>query len=88
MAFAALQRFCIVPMFMFSGTFFDVDQLPGVLEPIAYVTPLWHGVDLARDLSLGAGGAGSALLHAGYLVLWVLAGTAIAAIAFRRALRV
>jgi lipooligosaccharide transport system permease protein len=87
-AFAALQRFGIVPMFMFSGTFFPVDQLPDAVEPIAYVTPLWHGVDLARDLSLGTAGLGSALLHAGYLGLWVLAGTAVAAIAFRRRLRV
>jgi len=86
--FAVLSRFVIVPMFMFSGTFFPIDQLPGVIEPVAYVTPLWHGVDLARDLCLGAADVGSALLHAGYLGLWVVAGTAVAAITFRRRLRV
>jgi lipooligosaccharide transport system permease protein len=88
LGFAVLSRFVIVPMFMFSGTFFPIDELPGALEPIAYVTPLWHGVDLARELCLGTAGVASALLHAGYLGLWVLAGTAVAAITFRRRLRV
>lgn len=50
--FAALLRFGIVPMFLFSGTFFPVDQLPGVLQPVAYLTPLWHGVSLTRGLAL------------------------------------
>jgi lipooligosaccharide transport system permease protein len=88
LGFAVLSRFVIVPMFVFSGTFFPIDELPGALEPIAHVTPLWHGVDLARDLSLGTARVGSALLHAGYLSLWVLAGAAVAAITFRRRLRV
>jgi lipooligosaccharide transport system permease protein len=88
LGFAVLSRFVIVPMFMFSGTFFPIDELPGALEPIAYATPLWHGVDLARELSLGTAGVGSALLHVGYLGLWVLAGTAVAATTFRRRLRV
>jgi lipooligosaccharide transport system permease protein len=88
LGFAVLSRFLILPMFTFSGTFFPIAELPGALELIAYVTPLWHGVDLARDLCLGAAGLGSALLHAGYLGLWVLAGTAVATITFRRRLRV
>jgi lipooligosaccharide transport system permease protein len=88
LGFAALSRFVIVPMFLFSGTVFPIEELPRALELIAYLTPLWHGVDLARELSLGTAGVGSALLHAGYLVMWVLAGTALAAITFRRRLRV
>jgi lipooligosaccharide transport system permease protein len=74
-AFAALQRFLLVPVFLFSGTFFPVGQLPAVLEWIAYATPLWHGVAFARDLALGTPGAGTALLHVGYLTLWIVAGT-------------
>jgi lipooligosaccharide transport system permease protein len=87
LAFAALNRFAIVPIFMFSGTFFPIEELPGALELIAYVTPLWHGVELARELSLGTAGVGEALLHAGYLGLWVAAGLAVAASTFRRRLR-
>jgi lipooligosaccharide transport system permease protein len=86
--FAVLSRFVVVPMFMFSGTFFPIDELPGALRLIAYVTPLWHGVDLARELCLGTAGVGASLLHAGYLGAWVVAGTAAAATTYRRRLRV
>jgi lipooligosaccharide transport system permease protein len=88
LGFAALSRFAIVPMFLFSGTVFPIEELPRALELIAYVTPLWHGVDLARELSLGEAAVGPALLHVGYLALWVLTGTAVALITFRRRLRV
>ena len=47
--FAMLFRFGIVPMFLFSGTFFPVSQLPDGCEPVAWAVPLWHGVDLCRD---------------------------------------
>ena len=46
-------RFGIMPMFLFSGTFFPITQLPTGLQRIAYLTPLWHGVDLCRTLCLG-----------------------------------
>jgi lipooligosaccharide transport system permease protein len=88
LAFAALNRFAIAPMFLFSGTFFPIEELPGALEAIAYVTPLWHGVDLARELSLGTAGIGAALVHAGYLGVWVVAGLTVAGITFGRRLRV
>jgi lipooligosaccharide transport system permease protein len=38
---------------LFSGTFFPLSQLPGWLRLLAYVTPLWQGVNLCRMLSLG-----------------------------------
>jgi len=72
--FAMLFRFAIMPMFLFSGTFFPVDQLPGWLQPVAWVTPLWHGVSLCRDLALGTSSWASAGLHAGYLALWAAVG--------------
>jgi lipooligosaccharide transport system permease protein len=84
--FAALQRFLILPMFLFSGTFFPVTQLPEVLRWVAYATPLWHGVALARGLALGTPEGGPALVHVGYLLLWFLAGTALAARTLRRRL--
>ena len=52
-SFAVLMRFVMVPLFLFSGTFFPISQLPGWLQPVAYVTPLWHGVALCRSLALG-----------------------------------
>ena len=41
---SAVFRFVVTPLFLFSGTFFPIDQLPDWMEPIAYVTPLWHSV--------------------------------------------
>ena len=52
-AFNAIWRFGITPLFLFSGTFFPIDQLPEQIRWIAWFMPLWHGVDLARSLALG-----------------------------------
>ena len=84
--FAGLQRFLVLPVFLFSGTFFPVSQLPAVLEWVAYGTPLWHGVALSRGLALGTMDGAAALLHVGYLALWVAAGVALAARGFRKRL--
>jgi len=49
--FVTIFRFLIVPMFLFSGAFFPVSQLPLLFELAAYVTPIWHGVELCRGLA-------------------------------------
>jgi lipooligosaccharide transport system permease protein len=51
--FNVIFRFGITPLFLFSGTFFPIEQLPSYLQPIAWLSPLWHGVDLTRGLVLG-----------------------------------
>lgn len=84
--FAAVQRFLIIPMFLFSGTFFPVSQLPAFFEWVAYLTPLWHGVSLARGLALGTLDPAMGLVHVGYLVLWVAGGVLLARRAYRRRL--
>ena len=73
-AFAAINRFVLIPMFLFSGTFFPVSQLPGWLQPIAYVTPLWHGVELCRNLALGTATVAASVGHVLYLSAFVVAG--------------
>jgi lipooligosaccharide transport system permease protein len=77
-AFTTIMRFAIVPMFLFSGTFFPVSRLPHALELVAFVTPLWHGVELCRGLTLGTIGALPALGHAAYLLAWSIAGLVVA----------
>ncbi|MBA3524829.1 MAG: ABC transporter permease [Geodermatophilaceae bacterium] len=84
--FAALERFGIVPMFLFSGTFFPISQLPTALEWVARVTPIWHGVELCRGLVTGTLGAAAGWGHVGYLVGWVVLGALVARIVFRRRL--
>lgn len=66
--FAALFRFVITPMFIFSGTFFPVSQLPDAVEWLAYLTPLWHGVALTRSIALDALDPVLAALHVAVLV--------------------
>jgi lipooligosaccharide transport system permease protein len=51
-----------------------VTQLPLPLEWLAYVTPLWHGVDLCRELTLGNVHFWRALGHVAYLSLFVVLG--------------
>jgi lipooligosaccharide transport system permease protein len=52
-SFAYMFRFGMMPLMLFSGTFFPLSQLPAWLRLLAYATPLWHGVSLCRALSLG-----------------------------------
>jgi lipooligosaccharide transport system permease protein len=52
---AIIQRFILMPMFLFSGTFFPITSLPIYLQWIGWVSPLWHGTQLGRDLTYGAG---------------------------------
>lgn len=73
-AFVPINRFVILPMFLFSGTFFPVSRLPLPLEWLAYATPLWHGVDLCRELTLGEVHFWRALGHVAYLLVFVVAG--------------
>jgi lipooligosaccharide transport system permease protein len=70
--FALIFRLAIMPLFLFSGAFFPISNLSPTLEWLARFTPLWHGVDLTRMLTLGHVDAGLALVHVAYLV--VLAG--------------
>jgi len=60
--------------FLFSGTFFPIEQLPGALQPLAYATPLWHGVSLCRGLALGLDFTVPPLLSIAYLMAWVFVG--------------
>ena len=66
-SFALIFRFGLIPLFLFSGTFFPITQLPAWLRPLAYITPLWHGVALCRSLTLGTASLGGALAHVTYL---------------------
>ena len=85
-AFPLVFRLGIIPSYLFSGTFFPTSQLPDALETVARFTPLWHGVELSRSLTLGEATLLGALAHAAYLALFAIVGFAIAAREFRKAL--
>lgn len=84
--FNILFRFIITPLFLFSGTFFPIDQLPAVLRPVAWVTPLWHGVDANRSLALGSPDVATVLGHTAYLLVVILVGAWLARRAFNKRL--
>jgi lipooligosaccharide transport system permease protein len=81
-------RFGAIPLMLFSGTFFPVSQLPGWIRPVAYATPLWHGVALCRALTVGDITAGSAAIHVAYLVALTVSGLWLAGRNYRRRLYV
>jgi lipooligosaccharide transport system permease protein len=86
-AFPLVFRLGLVPLFLFSGVFFPISQLPGGVRWIAYVTPLWHGVDLSRSLALGRVSAGSAAVHVLFLSALTAAGVLAANRTFQNRLR-
>lgn len=86
-SFSALIRFGIIPMFLFGGAFYPIDQLPPALETLARATPIWHGIELCRGLVLGGLEPATALVHLVVLIGFVIAGSVAAAITFDRRLR-
>ncbi|MCP5025228.1 MAG: ABC transporter permease [Actinomycetia bacterium] len=85
-SFPAIMRFVITPMFLFGGAFYPIDQLPAALRPVAWITPLWHGVELSRGAVLGGLSAGRAVMHIAVLLLFTGVGWVACAITFRRRL--
>jgi lipooligosaccharide transport system permease protein len=84
--FSTIYRFGLIPLFLFSGTFFPISQLPGWLQPIAQATPLYHGVALCRALVLGHVEVTAAVAHLAYLVALSAIGFAVAQRTYRRRL--
>jgi len=66
--FSAIFRFVINPLFLFSGTFFPLTQLPDQVEWVPWLTPLFHGVELVRGSILGALDPAAALVHVAILM--------------------
>ncbi|HEY3140614.1 MAG TPA: ABC transporter permease [Acidimicrobiales bacterium] len=72
--FAVVMRILVLPMFLFSGTFFPLENLPAGIRPVAWITPLWHGVELCRGATTGSLGLAAALGHIAFLAGCIAAG--------------
>jgi Nod factor-specific ABC transporter NodJ protein len=79
-------RMIIMPLYMFSGSFFALSQLPNPVRTLIGALPLAQGVDLCRSLALGTAGAAATALHAGYLCALAALGFALAGSTYRRRL--
>ena len=84
---AAIFRFGLVPLFLFSGTFFPISQLPLLLEALAWATPLWHGVALCRSLATDDIDPVLTAVHIAYLVVLTAVGASLTVRAQREKLR-
>ena len=77
--FNLLNRFVVMPMFLFAGTFFPLESMPVYLRWIGWISPIWHGTQLARIASYGM--ANPPLLtavHVAFLVVLAVGGLLVA----------
>lgn len=87
MNYPNVLRFVIVPMFLFSGAFYPISQLPEWMQFIARLTPIWHGVELTRGVTHGLLSASKAIGHVAFLAAWVVAGWLLTQRVFTKKLR-
>jgi lipooligosaccharide transport system permease protein len=66
-------NFVMLPMFLFSATFYPLSVYPEPIQWLIQALPLWHGVELVRGLTTGAIGA-AMLIHVGYYVVMIVFG--------------
>lgn len=78
--FEYVMGLLVMPMFLFSGIFYPVSQLPGTIRWVFQVVPLYHAVELLRACTTGAMGVG-VLWHLAYLMV---VGTLAFGVALRR----
>jgi lipooligosaccharide transport system permease protein len=72
--FNALNRFVVLPLFLLSGSFFPLSQLPMLLQVVAWALPVTHGVELCRSLFLGHGFGAASAGHLAVLLVYFVAG--------------
>jgi lipooligosaccharide transport system permease protein len=83
--FSLIYRLGLMPMFLFSGAFFPISKLGGFAW-LAYFTPIYHGVDLARSLTLGRVDVWPDIGHLAYISTWFVAGYVFTVTGFARRL--
>jgi len=77
--FAIVARFVVAPMFLFSGTFYPLEQMPVFLQWIGWISPLWHSTNFARAISFGLEVPGwLMILHVAFLTICLVGGALIA----------
>lgn len=76
-AYTWVFRFVVTPLFLLSGAFFPVVSLPDWGRVAAMLTPLYHGIELVRQLTIWEFDLPSALGHLSYLLVVLIVGTAL-----------
>jgi lipooligosaccharide transport system permease protein len=85
--FTLVGRFVMIPMFLFSGTFYPLSQMPVFLQVIGWISPLWHATELGRYLTYDYPLSGLQLaIHMGVLSTMVIVGLFLSARVFAKRL--
>jgi lipooligosaccharide transport system permease protein len=69
----AWVNFILLPMFLFSGTFYPLSVYPESIQLVIQLLPLWHAVELIRGLTLGVFSL-SMISHVAYFLVMIVAG--------------
>lgn len=73
--FTIVGRFVMIPMFLFSGTFYPLSQMPIFLQFFGWISPLWHATELGRYLTYDYPLSGPTLLmHISVLATMIIVG--------------
>ena len=75
-------NFVMLPMFLFSATFYPITVYPDWIQAVIKALPLWHAVELVRGLTLGVLD-GSMLTHVAYFVVMIGLGLAFTTVRLR-----
>lgn len=68
-------RFIMMPLFLFSGTFYPLEQMPVFLQWIGWISPLWHATDLGRLLTYGSDvSVEMVIVHLAYMLVMLVVG--------------
>jgi lipooligosaccharide transport system permease protein len=85
--FTLVGRFIMIPMFLFSGTFYPLTQMPVFLQFFGWISPLWHATELGRYLTYDYPLSGLQLaIHMGVLSTMVVVGLFLSARVFAKRL--
>jgi lipooligosaccharide transport system permease protein len=75
--------FVLLPMFLFSATFYPITVYSEPIQLVIQALPLWHGVELVRGLTTGAFGF-DMVWHVLYYVVMVVAGMIFTTVRLRK----
>ena len=86
-AFNFVNRFVVMPMTLFAGTFFPLSSMPSYLRWIGWISPMWHATQVARRVSFGMPEAAwLTAVHLGYLGTLSVVGVVLARRVYTRRL--
>ena len=76
-------NFIMLPMFLFSATFYPLSVYPQAIQWLIQAMPLWHGVELLRQISVGTFTAATPV-HIGYYLVMTAVGMLLTTVRLRQ----